>query len=315
MDRLQAMASFVRVVETGSFSGAARQLGVGQPAISKTIAQLEERLQVRLLLRSTHGLTPTEAGLRFYERARLAIREADEAELEARGAGAGLSGRLRISAATTFARLLIVPRLPEFLSRHPDLDMEVILDDRVIDLVSEGIDVALRMGTLSDSTAVARRIASGGRSVVATPAYLARAGVPRTPADLADHDAVVYSQLSNGWAFRQGGTEASVVVRGRLRVSAAEGIRAAVLADLGLAVASDWMFGPELADGSVRRVLEDWTLPPIDLWAVFPTGRLASTKARAFAEFVAGIVNGDGAPVEDADLGGRQSQQDHSQEA
>ncbi|WP_377811081.1 LysR substrate-binding domain-containing protein [Azospirillum sp. A29] len=315
MDRLQAMASFVRVVETGSFSGAARQLGVGQPAISKTIAQLEERLQVRLLLRSTHGLTPTEAGLRFYERARLAIREADEAELEARGAGAGLSGRLRISAATTFARLLIVPRLPEFLSRHPDLDLEVILDDRVIDLVSEGIDVALRMGTLSDSTAVARRIASGGRSVVATPAYLARAGVPRTPADLADHDAVVYSQLSNGWAFRQGGTEASVMVRGRLRVSAAEGIRAAVLADLGLAVASDWMFGPELADGSVRRVLEDWTLPPIDLWAVFPTGRLASTKARAFVEFVAGIVNGEGAPAEEADLDKGQYNSDHSQEA
>lgn len=315
MDRLQAMASFVRVVETGSFSGAARQLGVGQPAISKTIAQLEERLQVRLLLRSTHGLTPTEAGLRFYERARLAIREADEAEQEARGAGAGLSGRLRICAATTFARLLIVPRLPEFLSRHPALDMEVILDDRVIDLVSEGIDVALRMGTLSDSTAVARRIASGGRSVVATPAYLARAGVPRTPADLADHDAVVYSQLSNSWAFRQGGTEASVVVRGRLRVSAAEGIRAAVLADLGLAVASDWMFGPELANGSVRRVLEDWTLPPVDLWAVFPTGRLASTKARAFAEFVAGIVNGDDAPAEEAESGERHFNGGHSQEA
>ncbi|MGQ9365041.1 LysR substrate-binding domain-containing protein [Azospirillum sp. ST 5-10] len=299
MDRLQAMTAFVRVVENGSFSGAARQLGVGQPAISKTIAQLEERLQVRLLLRSTHGLTPTEAGLRFYERARLAIREADEAELAARGAGAGLSGRLRVCAATTFARLLIVPRLPAFLARHPALDIDVVLDDRVIDLVAEGIDVALRMGTLADSAAVARRVASGGRSVVATPAYLARAGVPQTPADLADHDAVVYSQLSNSWAFRRGATEASVVVRGRLRVSAAEGIRAAVLADMGLAVASDWMFGPELASGAVRRVLEDWTLPPIDLWAVFPTGRLASTKARAFADFVEGVMDGGEAPPPD----------------
>jgi DNA-binding transcriptional LysR family regulator len=286
MDRLQAMTTFVRVIEVGSFSGASRLLGVGQPAVSKTIALLEERLQVRLLLRSTHGLTPTEAGLRFYERARLAIQEVDEAELEARGAGAGLSGRLRISAAPTFARLLIVPRLPEFLARHPDLEIDVILDDRVIDLISEGIDLSLRMGELPDSNTVARRIATGGRSVVATPAYLARAGTPRVPADLAGHEAVIYSQLSNNWVFRRDGTEASVAVRGRLRVSAAEGIRAAVLADIGLAVTSDWMFGPELAIGAVHRVLEDWVLPPIDLWTLFPTGRLASAKARAFADFV-----------------------------
>jgi DNA-binding transcriptional LysR family regulator len=286
MDRLQAMIAFVRVVETGSFSGAARQLGVGQPAVSKTIAQLEERLQVRLLVRSTHALAPTDAGLRFYERARHAIQEVDEAELEARGAGAGLSGRLRVSAATTFARLMIVPRLPEFLTRHPSLDIDVILDDRIIDLVSEGIDIALRLGTLADSTAVARKIATGGRSVVATRAYLTRAGMPKGPPDLAHHHAVVYSQLGDTWTFRQGDTEVSVAVRGRLRVSAAEGTRAAVLADMGLAVASDWMFAPELASGAVRRVLPDWTLPPIDLWAVFPTGRLASAKARAFADFV-----------------------------
>lgn len=290
MDRLQAMTTFVRVIEVGSFSGASRLLGVGQPAVSKTIAQLEERLQVRLLLRSTHGLTPTEAGLRFYERARLAIQDVDEAELEARGAGAGLSGRLRISAAPTFARLLIVPRLPEFLARHPDLEIDVILDNRVIDLISEGIDLSLRMGDLPDSNAVARRIATGGRSVVATPAYLARAGTPHVPADLAGHEAIIFSQLSNSWVFRRGGTEASVSIRGRLRVSAAEGIRAAVLADLGLAVASDWMFGPELASGAVHRVLEDWALPPIDLWALFPTGRLASAKARAFADFVEAMI-------------------------
>ena len=286
MNRLQAMTAFVRVVETGSFSGAARQLGVGQPAVSKTIAQLEERLQVRLLVRSTHALAPTDAGLRFYERARHALQEVDEAELEARGAGAALSGRLRVCAATTFARLMVVPRLPEFLTRHPSLDIDVILDDRVIDLVSEGIDIALRLGTLADSTAVARKIASGNRSVVATPSYLARAGTPKVPIDLAHHHAVIYSQLSDTWTFRQGDAEVSVAVRGRLRASAAEGIRAAVLADMGLAVASDWMFAPELANGTVLRVLPEWALPAIDLWAVFPTGRLVSAKARAFADFV-----------------------------
>jgi len=286
MDRLQAMITFVRVVENGSLSGAARQLGVGQPAVSKTIAQLEERLQVRLLLRSTHGLTPTEAGLRFHERARMAIRAAEEAELEARGAGAGLSGRLRVSAATTFARLHVIPHLPGFLAQHPALEVDVILDDRVIDLVAEGVDLSLRMGALPDSTAVARRLATGRRSVMATPAYLARAGEPKVPADLANHEAVIYSQAASRWVFKRGSAEVSVAVRGRLRVSAAEGLRAAVLADMGLAINSDWMFAPELADGRVRRVLEAWELPTIDLWAVFPTGRLASTKAREFASFV-----------------------------
>lgn len=290
MDRLQAMTAFVRVVETGSFSQAARQIGVGQPAISKTIAQLEDRLQVRLLIRSTHGLSPTDAGIRFYERAKTAIHEADEAELEAKGAGAGLSGRLRVSAATTFARLMVVPRLPDFLASNPDLEVDVVLDDRVIDLVSEGIDIALRMGELSDSAAVARKIATGRRSVVATPAYFNQYGIPQVPADIATHQAVVYTQLGNSWIFRRDGTEASVAVSGRVRFTAAEGIRAAVKADMGLAVTSDWMFWPELQNGEVLRVLEDWTLPDIDLWAVFPTGRLASAKARAFADFVETIV-------------------------
>ena len=150
------------------FSAAARQLN-RSACISKTIAQLEDRLQVRLLVRTTHALSPTDAGVRFYERARLAIQEVDEAELEARGAGASLSGRLRVCAATTFARLMIMPRLPEFLAQHPSLDIDVILDDRVIDLVTESIDIALRLGILADSTAVARKIASRRRSVVATP--------------------------------------------------------------------------------------------------------------------------------------------------
>lgn len=286
MDRYQAMATFVRVVETGSFSGAARQLNVGQPAVSKTIAQMENRLQVSLLIRSTHGLAPTEAGQRFYERAKAAIQEADEAELAARGAGAGLAGCLRVSAATTFARLHVVPMLPLFLAEHPELEIDVILDDRVIDLVSEGIDLSLRMGALANSAAVARKLATSPLSVIATPAYLARAGEPKSPADLAEHESVVYSRTASTWSFSRAGSEISVAVRGRVRLSAAEGLRAAVLADMGLTIASDWMFAPELASGAVRRVLTGWSLPPIDLWAVFPNGRMASAKARAFAAFI-----------------------------
>ena len=288
MNRLAAMEALVRVIETGSFSGAARQLHVGQPAISKSIAQLEERLGVRLLLRSTHGLTPTEAGQSFYEHAKRSIEEADEADMAARGAGAALSGRLRICAAVTFARLHLVPHLGQFLAEHPSLDVEVVLDDRNVDLIEAGIDVALRMGDLVDSSLTARKIAQGRRLVLGTPAYFESAGEPQTPADLTSHQAVVYDQRGGGavWAFQQDSVKTNVTVRGRLRISAAEGIREAVLAGLGLTISSEWMFAPELQAGTVKSVLQDWTLPPIDLWAVFPTGRQASAKARAFVAFV-----------------------------
>ncbi|MCQ8239739.1 LysR family transcriptional regulator [Rhizosaccharibacter radicis] len=292
MDRFAAMETFVQVVDTGSFSAAARLMRVGQPAVSKTIALLERRLGVALLIRSTHGLAPTEAGQRFLDRARAAVDEAEEAELAARDAGAGLSGRLRISAATTFARLHVLPRLPRFLEENPQLEVDVLLDDHAIDLVLEGIDVALRMGVLPNSAGSARRLASGRRSVVASPAYLARAGEPRSPADLAGHQAVMHSGMAETWSFTRDGAVASVAVSGRLRVSAAEGVRAAVLADIGLAVASDWMFAPELADGTVRRLLEPWSLPPIELWAVFPAGKRTSAKARRFAAFVESAVTG-----------------------
>lgn len=292
MDRMTAMATLVRVVDTGSFSAAARQLNIGQPAVSKTIAQLEAWLGVRLLVRSTRGLSPTEAGLRYVDHARRSIEAASEAEAAARGASAGLSGTLRASAATTFARLHLVPRLPDFLAQHPDLSVDLILDDRVIDLIEEGIDVSLRMGDLVDSSAVARRVGQSRRSVLATEAYFAAHGEPQSPADLVHHQAVIYTQgHDNSWAFTgSAGTEVSVAVSGRVRVNNAEGVRAAVLAGVGLTIASDWMFAPELASGAVRRVLADWTLPSINLWAVFPTGRMASAKARAFADFVADAV-------------------------
>jgi DNA-binding transcriptional LysR family regulator len=279
------METFVRVVETGSFSGAARQLRVGQPAVSKTIAQLESYLGVKLLTRSTRGLTPTEAGLGYLERARRAVEEADEAELAARGAGTGLKGRLRICAAVTFARIHLIPLLPQFLAQHPDLDLEVVLDDRQIDLVQEGIDVALRMGKLVDSSLTARRVGRCKRLVLGTPGYFDRAGTPASPADLSKHQTVIYLQEGSVWSFQRDGSEAAVKVRSRLKVTAAEGVRAAVLAHVGLAIASEWMFTPELRSGAVRAVLAEWSLPPHDLWAVFPTGRSATAKARAFVDF------------------------------
>ena len=297
MDRMAAMEAFVLVVDTGSFSAAARRLNVGQPAVSKMVAQLEKQLGVKLLVRTTRGLTATEAGLNYYERARRSIEEADEAELAARGAGTSLAGKIRVAAAVTFARIHLMPRLPEFLDRHPDLEIDVLLDDRNVDLVQEGIDVGLRMGQLVNSSLTARRIASGSLVVVGTPTYFARAGEPTEPAALAAHQAVVYDQGGGGpvWTFQRDGAEIAVTLKGRLHISAAEGVRAAVLANAGLAIASEWMFTPEIVDGTVKVVLRDWELPRIDLWAVFPAGRTATTKARIFTQFVQEVMRVPGA--------------------
>lgn len=294
MDRLHAMETFVRVIETGSFSAAARDLRIGQPAVSKLVAGLEDWLQVRLLIRTTRRLTATEAGTVFYEHARRALEEANIAESLARGIATGLEGRLRVCAPVSFARLHIAPALGEFLDLHPALQLEVVMDDRLVDLLEQNIDVAFRLGDLVDSSLTARKLASSDRLVLASPAYLERFGCPQAPDDLTTHRAVVYSQTPGGtvWQFRQGSTDASVTLRARVAFTAAEGLREAVLAGLGLTMASRWLFAPELADGRVIPVLRDWSLKPVDLWAIYPAGRLPSAKARAFVSWFSAKLSG-----------------------
>ncbi len=296
MDRYQAMETFVRVVDAGSFSGAARMLRVGQPAVSKAVAALEERLGVRLLVRSTRRLKPTDAGQAFYERALRALSETEEAEAAARGLGRGLEGRLRVCAPVTFARLHLAPRLGAFLEAYPKLSLELVMDDRRIDILSENIDVALRLGDLADSTSVtARKLATGGRYLVASPHYLQARKAPKSPADLPHHDAIVHAHAvgSEEWRFRKGTAEASVHVRSRIAFTAAEGVREAVLAGLGLAIVSRWMMSAELSNGRVTPLLQDWRLPNVDLWAVFPTGRMVSARARAFVDWFASTLPPD----------------------
>jgi DNA-binding transcriptional LysR family regulator len=302
MDRLAALEIFVRVIDTGSFSAVARNQQIGQPAVSKAVVQLEEWLGVSLLMRSTRSLVPTEAGRIFYERAKRTIEEAHEAVLAAQGNAHGLSGKLRVSTSVCFGRLHVIPNLSSFLAEHPELDIELVLDDRHLDLVNEGIDVSLRMGAMPDSNMTARRIAEGRRIVVATPTYLQRHGTPASPSDLVSHQAVIYTPGGGGepwtsWTFRKGTAEVSVVLQGRLRMTAAEGIREAVNSNLGLAVSSEWNFSPELRSGKVVEILEDWALPLTNLSAVYPTGRLASTRARAFVSFVERYMGGDGNSV------------------
>ena len=292
MDTLQAMSTFLRVAETGSLSAAARDLKVGQPAVSKMIAALEARLGVRLLVRTTRTLSLTEAGTAYLERARRAVSEVEEAAIAARGVGASLEGRLKVFAPVTFTRMHLVPRLEPFLLAHPKLALELMLDDRHMDLVSEGADMALRFGPLADSSLVARKLATGGRHVFASRGWLARHPPPRLPSDLESLDTIGFSRMAEGneWRFRRGTDEQVVRLTPRVTLSAAEGVREAVRAGLGLAIASQWLFAPEAEAGEVVPLLTAWDLPPVDCWCIFPTGRLPTAKARAFARHVETVL-------------------------
>ena len=289
MDLFSTMRTYVRIYETRSFSAAAKDLNLGQPSVSKSVAQLEEELGVQLFLRSTRGLAPTDAGHTFYEHATRTLREAELALTSVKGANAPLAGTLRVSGTITFVRQHIIPKLPLFLDQHPRLTIDLLLDDGNIGLVEEGAEVALRMGKLASSSLTARRIGRCRRILVATPAYLAQHGTPQTPAQLAEHAAIVLSRGEGGEhiTFTRDGAALDVVLQPKLRISALEGLRAAVLAGLGIAVASEWILEDALDSGQVVELLPDWCLPDLDLWAVLPGGaRHASPQARAFIAFV-----------------------------
>lgn len=297
MDRLQAMRHFVTVVDCGSFSAAARQLRIGQPALSKSVALLEDRLGVQLIIRSTRSHSLTEAGQRFYDGARLALEEADAAEAAARETASALSGNLRIAAPPVYASQVVIPLLPGFQALHPELRIELILDDRRVDLVEEGVDLALRTGQLGDSSLLARRIDSARRMLVATPDYLAAQGMPVHPADLARHRIISFTSFDSrdAWSFDKDGERCSAYPADPIvRVNSAEGLRAAVLAGMGIAMVTNRMIGTHLARGELVSILPDWTLGGNDMWVIFPEGRRVRPRARLFADWLAGAVAGLG---------------------
>lgn len=285
---LSAMQAFARVYETGSFSAAAKRLGVGQPATSKLIAELEAHLGVKLLLRSTRGLAPTAAGRRFYEHAQQVLEAAELAERSVRSPGKALRGQVRVSGTISFMRRQIIPKLPSFFAQHPDIELDLLLDDRDVGLVEEGVEVAFRMGRLVESQLLAKKIGRTRRIVVASTDYFRRHGEPRRPADLASHPAIVFSRREGGeqLVFTCGAKTETVTLKPRLRASALEGLRAAILAGIGVGIATEWIFGRELSDGRLTIALPDWQLPSLELWAVLPGGRRSSAEARAFVEFV-----------------------------
>jgi len=290
MDRLAVMALYARVVETGSFSRAAAALGLGQPTASKQIAALEERLGVRLLERSTRRLRPTEAGREFYERCRRLVDEADDLESSARRGARGAVGRLRVACPMGFGRLHVVPIVVRFLAAHPEAQVDLVMNDRYVDLAEEGVDVAIRIANLGDSTLHARRLGETPRALVASPAYLRRRGAPRTPADLERHDFVVYAYFDAPERLAlvgPDGAAADVRVKARLRVNNAEAMREAVLGGIGICAMPLWAIGAELAAGTAKRVLPDWAPPASAVQAVYSSARHLPARVRLFIDFVA----------------------------
>ena len=287
-DRFEDMRLFIRVAETGSFSRAGRELGHAQPTVSRMVSALEARLGVKLLARTTRRVSLTEAGGVLLERARAVLADLEDAEAAVRGL-AGLTGVLRVATPVTFGAREIVPVLGAFATAHPRLRVELLMADRRVDLVEEGVDLAIRLGALEDSSLVSRRIASSPRFVVGSPAYLARRPAPATPAGLAAH-AIIGGRPSGieNWAFQaEGGGVASVRLQAGLVLSATEGVVAAAVAGLGLAALSLFACRAELARGELVPVLAGPAMPPVEVHAILAAGHRPPAKARAFVEHLA----------------------------
>jgi DNA-binding transcriptional LysR family regulator len=293
-DRMQELAVFVRAAESGSFSRAARELGLSQPSVSRIIGELEARLGVTLLLRTTRRITVTDAGALFLDRAREILAEIEDAEDAARGLDS-LRGIIRLALPVVYGTREIIPRLPRFLAAHPLLRVEMAVSDERQDLVAEGADVAIRLGELGDSGFGARRLKTLERMLVASPVYLKTHGAPKVPADLASHDCI-FGPCNFGrdtWSFRRNHTETSVDVRGRIHTNSGPGVFASVMAGLGIAMASTVMVDAEIKAGALVPLLSAYKIEPVDVHAVFPGGPRPSTKVRAFVDFLIGELKTD----------------------
>jgi DNA-binding transcriptional LysR family regulator len=286
-DRLQELGVFVRTAESGSFSRAARELGLSQPSVSRIIGELEARLGVKLLLRTTRQITVTDAGALFLDRAREILTDVEDAEDAARGLDS-LRGIIRIAIPVLYGTRAIIPRLPKFLVAHPMLQVEMAVVDARQDLVAEGADLAIRLGESNDSTFGTRKLQTLERMVVASPSYLKLHGTPKTPADLAAHDCIFGPGNfgRDSWTFTRNGTEVSVNVRGRIHTDSGPGAFASVMAGLGIAMASTVMAGPEVKAGSLIPLLRGYRLEPVGVHAIFPAGRRPSAKVRALIDFL-----------------------------
>jgi DNA-binding transcriptional LysR family regulator len=287
-DRLLALRTFVRTAHSGSLSRAGRDLGLSQPSISRILAQLEAELGARLLVRTTRAVTLTEAGADYLARVEPLLSALDEADQAARGTGE-LRGLLRIALSSSFGVREVIPRLPKFLERHPALRIDLGINDQRQDLVVDGVDVALRLGLLPDSSVVARKLAEAPRVVAASPAYLERRGRPQNPKELASHAVIIGpgGLGPNAWTFKKSGQSLSIRVEGQLMTAANEAAVAGAVAGLGITLTSLWGCRAEIERGDLIRIMVDWAMEPVEVHALFPGGSAASPAARAFIDYLA----------------------------
>ncbi len=283
------MRLFVRVAETGGFSAVARESSSTQPTISRTIAALEAHLGVRLLNRSSRAVTLTDDGRAFYAQAMRALEAITEAESSVGRRHAQPAGLLRLGTPVAFGRLHVAPRIPLFLARHPEVAVDLSMNDAFVDLVGEGLDLVVRVGRLEDPSLVARRIGITRRVTVASASYLEQRGVPATPADLGQHDCVVYTRLATGnrWHFNGPDGPITVVVHGRFRADNSEAVREAVINGAGIAVIPVWLFTDEISTGRVRIILDAFEPSVLPIHAVYASRRQVPAKVRAMIDFLA----------------------------
>jgi DNA-binding transcriptional LysR family regulator len=278
--------AFVRVVETGSFARAAERIGLSKPVLSRRVARLEARLGARLLTRTARGAQPTGVGQAYYERASAILADLEAAREVVAEAATRIAGPIRLSAPLSFGVSHLAPALTDFAQAHPQVELDVEFEDRAVDLVGGGYDLAVRIGALADSSLVARRIAPVRKHVFASPAYLAARGRPARPADLTGHDALVYG--NEQWRFRVGERWETIRVDARMRANNGEMLRAAAEAGLGLCILPSFIAAPAIERGGLEPLLVDFPLEEGALHAVMPPGRAVTARVRALVDFLTG---------------------------
>ena len=290
MDRLSAIQVFAQVVESGSFAKAAERLALSASAASRHVAELEAHLQTRLLNRTTRRVTLTEPGRAFYERAVQLLADLAEAEQEAARAAVVPRGTIRLTTSVNFGVRQVAPAIADFMARHREVAFDVSISERIVDLVEEGFDLAVRIGSPGSENLVARKLGETRLVLCAAPAYLAAHGTPETPEDLASHDCFTYEYLAprNVWRFRDAsGAERAVRVAGRLHSNNGDLLAEAAARGAGIAFEPAFIVGPEVRAGRLVRLLEDFVPPPLPIYAVYPSRRHLSAKVRLFVEFLA----------------------------
>ncbi len=295
MDRVAAVALYIRIVEMGSFSKAAAEFGITQPTATKAVAAMEQRLGARLLHRTTRGVSPTEVGALYYGKCKAIAHEIEAADNLASLMQSGVAGTLRISTSLAFGRRVLVPLAIAHMREHPGLSVDLSFDDRYVNMVEQGIDLAVRMGRLADSTLGSRYLGRNPWVMVAAPAYLLAHGTPRQAADLAQHACLIYStvQGDDRWMLAgNDGREQVQPVRGPLRSNNLSAVLAAAREGLGIAVLPWYVARESVAEGSIKPILERYSLPAQEIHAVFPSPKLVPGKVSSFIERLHGALQG-----------------------